>query len=145
MCYYELKYFNHIKHNDMDLFSITGVLGFAHEDDRRIIHEINFADSAVQEFTLKKEAILGNHYHKEKSETFVVTKGKGIVVLCPLDTDGNKIGEPTQANIHENMVINIPKYMAHTFKLEEGTVMLCYSSAPYDNNNKDLIPFTLDI
>src|SRR3990167_7431715 len=53
---------------------------FYHNDSRRILTQlVTTPISQVNEYEVKKGAILGEHYHKQTYETFYVTKGAFMV------------------------------------------------------------------
>jgi hypothetical protein len=49
-----------------------GKLVQVHIDDRRSIFECNLPTSSIQQISFNKAIPLGNHFHKEKEETFFV-------------------------------------------------------------------------
>ncbi len=120
-----------------------GKVTFGHTDTRRRIDEYNGSNFAFTHFDVKSIAPLGEHYHAEKTETFVILKGGGIFLSCPVNEQGERIGEIEKTRIERNSVVSIPPFVAHTFVLEEGTEMICFSSARFDENNKDLLPCKL--
>ena len=120
-------------------------LQFAHEDARRTIKECNLDNSAIQMFIVKDGTLpLGNHYHKMKTETFVVLEGGGTYSSIPVNEDGLALlDDPSVEQITKDSIIHVPVYVAHAFKLLNGTVLLCFSSASFDPENMDLIPYKL--
>lgn len=116
-----------------------------HEDARRAIAEYNGDDFSVQYFEVKERIPLGNHFHKGKFEVFIILRGSGIVVTCPIGEDGIPTAEKTVTEIGNLSVVKIPPYTAHTFYLDPGTKMTCFSSAPFDEKNQDMMKFVLEL
>ncbi len=123
-----------------------GPLGLVHEDNRRSIQEFNGVDRSIQQFRIKESIPLGNHFHKGKSETFLLVSGSGFLASCDVSPkDGKQTSEVEIQEIKEGEMVHIPAYTAHTFRFRPGSHLLCFSSTPFDENNKDLNPFTLDV
>lgn len=110
-----------------------------HEDERRIISEFNSPRGgfSVQFFRIKTESPLGNHYHKEKYEVFVITKGGGKLFTKNI----NQKGEARKTALEEGSIVKIHPFLAHCFILKTGSEMICYSSAPFDE--KDVNKYTV--
>lgn len=107
-------------------------------DPRRAVLEHNGGDYSIQHFTIgKKRSALGNHYHKGKREIFTILMGGGYVVTQRVDEDGRPIGTIFKTSLKEGNVIVVDPFTTHTFVLEQGTEMICFSSAPFDPNNMD--------
>ena len=122
-----------------------GDLVHAHTDDRRVIFECNLPTSSVQQFVIYGSAPLGNHFHKERQETFVVTSGEGRCAYLSLDKDGNPIGRQQFSELKKGSVIQIMPFTAHAFRLEPGSTMLCFSSIPFDPDDPDMFAYQLQI
>lgn len=121
-----------------------GLVVPVHEDARRIISgcNANEVDFSIQRFVIKKEGPLGNHYHKEKDEVFVIVKGSGRVILQHVDF--NNLDNYTDAKIFflkEGSVVYVSPYTAHTFMLRSGSEMICFSTRVF--NPKDEHPWVL--
>ncbi len=123
----------------------SGNLAPAHTDNRRVIFECNLPTSSVQQFIITASIPLGNHYHKKRQETFVITHGKGKCVYLSLDKDGRPIGEQAVLTLEQGTVIQIMPFTAHAFKLDPGSTMLCYSSIPFDPDDSDMFVYKLEI
>ena len=53
---------------------------FTHQDHRRTISQLFTAPiHQVNRYDVKKDAVLGDHYHKETREYFLITKGSFII------------------------------------------------------------------
>jgi len=123
----------------------TGHLEHAHTDDRRVIFECNLPTSSVQQFVIHGTAPLGNHFHKERQETFVVTGGEGRCAYLSLDKDGHPIGRQQFFELKKGSVIQIMPFTAHAFRLEPGSSMLCFSTIPFDPDDPDMFAYQLKI
>jgi quercetin dioxygenase-like cupin family protein len=123
----------------------TGTLEHAHTDNRRIIFECNLPTSSVQQFVITEPIPLGNHYHKIRQETFVITNGRGRCVCLPLDMHENPLAEQVAFNISKGSVIQIMPFTAHAFRLEPGSSMVCFSSIPFDPDDPDMFSYKLEI
>lgn len=91
-----------------------------HEDERRELVDYSFPEGikAVKLITAKRRCHLGNHYHKNKDEWFVLLSGEGEAYL---EYKGN----------HKMVVGNMfscPRGTRHEFFLEKGSVMLGLAS-----------------
>lgn len=93
------------------------------EDERRKLSEFgnggNWKVCKVLEF--KQDAWVGNHYHKNKDEMFLLIDGAGVFV----------IGENTfikQAPY--SVLVSAGQY--HAFKLDKGSVLICLASQEHD-------------
>src|SRR5436309_7110020 len=90
-----------------------GNLEYAHADNRRTIFECNFPTSSVQQFRITEATPLGNHFHKEKHETFVLLRGNGKCAYLPVNKDGAPCGEQTTLDVKKGSVIHIQPFTAH--------------------------------
>lgn len=126
---------------DINTYDVTGSIIPVHEDYRRIIAEFNSEemDFSVQRFQIREKIPLGNHYHAKKDEVFVILKGKGKVTLQYLGVDFNS-GIKT-FDLAEGSVVHVEKNMAHTFVLEPGSEMICFSTKAFDKD--DMYPWVL--
>ena len=117
----------------MENHPAVGHMSEVHRDERRIIYEFNSDKFSVQKIKVLERIPLGNHYHVTKTETFVLVIGSGIVKCCPVDSHGLPIaGRMEERELSEGAVIHVPEMMAHAFLLEPGSVMIFYSSKPFD-------------
>lgn len=123
----------------------AGNLEHAHADNRRVIFEYNFPTSSVQQFFIKAAIPLGNHYHKKRQETFVITSGEGKCVCLPLNRDGEPQGELLVLHVKPGSVVQITPFTAHAFRLKPESTMLCFSSVPFDPDNLDMFAYMLEI
>ena len=121
-----------------------GTIDPVQEDKRRAIAECNGDDFSVQHFEVKESIPLGNHFHRGKFEVFTILEGGGIVITHLVDENGHPIGDKLVTKIGKLSVIKIHPYTAHTFYLDPGTKMTCFSSAPFDEKNQDMTKFVLE-
>ena len=121
-------------------------LQLVHEDNRRAIYEVNGSDFSVQYFKINSEPVLkglGNHYHRKKSEVFTILSGGGLVLLQDVNNDGQPVGEVRVQELNPRDVVTIPSFVVHTFHLRPDSEMHCYSTKPFDPNDKDMTQFEL--
>jgi quercetin dioxygenase-like cupin family protein len=123
----------------------TGNLEHAHADNRRVIFECNLPTSSVQKFFINAKEPLGNHYHKERHETFVIISGQGKCACLPLNKDGELQGELVVFPIKQGSVIQVTPFTAHAFRLEPESTMICFSSIPFDPENPDMFVYQLEV
>lgn len=117
----------------------SGSLEVASSDARRTICEYNFTSGSVQSFEIKKNATLGNHFHKDKIEIFMFVEGGGTVKTACTSRESGKVGEIKEFQVISGSVIKIPPHHTHRLDLVKGTRFLVYSSMPFDANNMDMI------
>ncbi|HEY9690759.1 MAG TPA: hypothetical protein V6D15_00970 [Oculatellaceae cyanobacterium] len=115
-----------------------GLMQFGHGDERRIIDDCNLNGCGIQHFYIKSSEPLGNHYHKNKREVFVIVEGKGIFTYLPLNQEGKPIGKQKTIPVKTGNVIKVAPFTAHAFRLNIGSTMWCFSSAPFDSDNLDM-------
>lgn len=121
---------------------MMGEITSAHSDTRRAISEWNGPDRSVQGFEIFNcPDPLGKHFHRNKEEVFIITEGGGTLLLCNVDKDGNRGGDVSEVILTEGSVVVIKPFTAHTFYLEPGTKMLCYSTAPFDPSDMPPTPW----
>lgn len=120
--------------------AIVGSFTLVHEDGRRKISEFNSvkADRSAQSFEVKEPIPLGNHFHRRRFETFVITGGGGKVTTCTVDEQGQRVGESVTTDVIAGSVVFIPPLTAHTFVLEPGSTMLCAASIAFDPKDMDM-------
>ena len=94
------------------------------EDSRRLLIDWNdgMPIETVKIVTAKETCVLGNHYHKEKTERFMLLAGQATYKL-----DDSR---------PETMIINKPVIIKpnvkHEFILTEGSLMICLVDRLYD-------------
>ena len=125
---------------------ITGMLTVSNpkmDDERRTISSFESAEGSfeVGHFIIKQTttAPLGNHYHRWKTETFLILEGSGSLTYANVvEVDGKPAysGELTILPLSPGTVVHILPYTAHAFHLREGSLMVCWSSKPYDGQDQ---------
>ena len=108
-----------------------------HDDARRTILEQEFPEEplSLQHQVIKDRLPLGNHFHEQKREVFVVLRGGGLMRYAEVGDDGQR-GEVLQReNIGPGSVIVVPARVAHAFVLEPGSELLCYSEVLFDEQD----------
>ena len=88
-----------------------------HEDNRRILEDWPEAKF----ITAKQDCILGDHYHKVKTEKFILVKGECTAAIGS-DFIIMKIGQ----------LYTIEPNTRHTFELTAGSVLIGLCSRAYD-------------
>lgn len=88
-----------------------------HEDDRRILED--WPEAKI--ITAKKDCVLGNHYHKIKTEKFILTSGAALMILHKL-----------KVLMKRGRIYEIPPGQMHSFQLLEGSVLIGLCSHPFD-------------
>jgi quercetin dioxygenase-like cupin family protein len=91
-----------------------------HEDDRRILED--WPEAKI--ITAKKECVLGNHYHKIKTERFVLVKGGAKMII-------NGIPERMERGILYTILPN----QRHTFELTQDSILIGLCSLPHDESD----------
>lgn len=123
---------------------ITGKLGPVRngDDERRLITAFGSKNDGFEltHFIIRKttKAPLGNHYHREKTETFMILDGSGILTYAEVVEIDGKVSlfkKPETIELSGGTVVQILPYTSHAFHLEEGSVMVCFSSRPFDSND----------
>lgn len=98
-----------------------------HEDERRMLAEyisdIPIRTSKV--IFVKKNSILGNHYHKVKDDVFFLVRGSGIKVM-----DGK------ESPFTEGECIFVKAGSPHAFSLKAGSILIESSTTPYDKTDE---------
>jgi quercetin dioxygenase-like cupin family protein len=80
-----------------------------HEDERRRLED--WPEAKI--ITAKTDCILGNHYHKIKTERFILSVGKATITI-----DGESM-EMIKGNLY-----SIYPNQAHSFLLSKGSVLI---------------------
>jgi mannose-6-phosphate isomerase-like protein (cupin superfamily) len=96
------------------------------EDNRRAIFEFGNGGNwkVCKLLNIKEDCVIGDHYHKNKDECFLLISGEADVIL-----DG-KLFE-----VEPFTVIDVPKFVHHTFNIKNGSLLLCLASQ--EHNPKD--------
>lgn len=89
-----------------------------HEDHRRRLH--SFPEAKLLE--IKEDCTIGEHYHKVKTEKFILCEGKAQLIIKGMDAQPMEIGK---------IYTVLPK-QHHTFDVKAGSVLVGLNSMPYD-------------
>lgn len=101
---------------DAEVAKIAGSVT-THEDERRTL--TSFPEGKL--IVAKKDTTLGGHYHKRKTERFVLASGTATMTV-----DG-KAGR-----MFEGVIYEVKPGELHSFELTAGSVMIGLNSEPYD-------------
>ena len=97
---------------------------FVHEDDRRKILEWATGEFKVAKALIAKEGcIVGDHYHRNKDEKFLLLSGFAPFVV---------IGENEWRNTEAPCYWEVPRGNYHRFELAEGSVLLGVGTEEFD-------------
>lgn len=97
-----------------------------HEDDRRILE--SYPEAKVIRF--KKKCTIGKHYHKIKTEKFILLNGRCTMESCTIKEDGN-VNSSIDFMI-KGKIYTIKPGTYHSFLATEETVLLGINSHAYD-------------
>lgn len=92
-----------------------------HEDERRTLED--WPEAKI--ITTKQDCTLGGHYHKVKTEKFILLSGKAKLIINTLVGDvgkAMKIGK----------LYTIDPNIKHSFELTAGSVLIGLCSHVYD-------------
>ena len=89
-----------------------------HEDHRRRLH--SFPEAKLLE--IKEDCTIGNHYHKIKTEKFILCKGEATLLI--------KDGETTPMQIGK--IYTVLPEQHHTFNIKASSVLVGLNSMPFD-------------
>ena len=93
-----------------------------HEDERRILED--WPEAKI--ITAKVDCELGNHYHKIKTERFVLVKGSARMHLN-INDNGY-----TAERMLSGKLYTVEPGTKHTFFLDKGSVLVGICSHPFD-------------
>lgn len=91
-----------------------------HEDERRTLED--WPEAKI--ITAKKNCILGDHYHKIKTERFILTKGE-CTAWIGTESKQMKIGQ----------LYTVEPGTRHTFELSGGSILIGLCSHVFDPND----------
>jgi hypothetical protein len=97
---------------------------YVHEDSRRKLIEWANGDFKVCKALIAKEnCVVGNHYHRNKDESFLLLSGKAIYVV---------IGSETWGNVEAPYVWSVPRGNYHRFEFVPGSVLIGVGTEAFD-------------
>lgn len=98
-----------------------------HEDPRITLIDWNdkLPIATVKTIIAKQDCELDNHYHKIKTERFMMLRGK---IIYKLERD------PWQP-MTEGKPIKVNPGVTHAFKLTKGAILQCLTTHEYDKND----------
>ena len=89
-----------------------------HEDHRRRLH--SFPEAKLLE--IKEDCVIGEHYHKIKTEKFILCEGEANLLIRGLDPQAMKIGK----------IYTVLPEQHHSFDIKAGSVLVGLNSTSYD-------------
>lgn len=89
----------------------------SHEDERRKL--FSYPEAKVLE--VKKDCVLGSHYHKLKTELFILSKGS-CKIMRGYITEKMELGKIYEVKPNE----------VHEFEIKEGSILIGLNSRPFD-------------
>ena len=113
----------------------------AHSDDRRMLIPVfngDFTALQIKLLKIKKDSVLGNHYHNYK-ETFYLLEGEADYVFEDIETK-----ERQKINLKKDQRITIDPKIAHRAKFVEDTTMIEGTAWPYISKEINDKEYTVD-
>jgi quercetin dioxygenase-like cupin family protein len=89
-----------------------------HEDNRRRLH--SFPEAKLLE--IKEDCVIGEHYHKVKTEKFILCEGQAELIIQGSDSQIMEIGK----------IYTVLPEQHHTFHVKAGSVLVGLNSTTYD-------------
>jgi hypothetical protein len=97
---------------------------FVHEDERRKLIEFGHDTFKVCKVAVAKETcVLGDHFHRNKDEHFLLLTGLAERVV---------IGDRTWTDIAAPFEWHVPRGHYHAFYLQAGSILLGTATAEFD-------------
>lgn len=98
---------------------------FRHEDSRRVLHELTGEFKTVKFLIAKDGCVVGDHYHNNKDENFVLVSGAGTHAI-----------EGLEGEVELFKLYYCPAGVRHTFRLEPGSILIGTATQPFDINDE---------
>jgi mannose-6-phosphate isomerase-like protein (cupin superfamily) len=130
----------------MDLSSISHPLKIVSTDARRTIYEHSSRDGnyVINYFDIHATVPLGNHYHTEKDEHFIILEGSGVYVSAAHTTEASRVlSQRHVVPLRTLDTVFVPVFTAHAFILTPGSKMTCFGNAPWNNERPDIHPLKI--
>ena len=107
---------------------------FTHSDHRRTIQQLfTFPVKQINSYQANKGAVLGNHYHRQTREFFLITKGTVFASSRHLQTK-----MLTEFAASKGSLFVVEPYENHTIEvLSDEAQMLTFLTRPYQQNDTD--------
>jgi len=115
-------------------------IGIAHEDERRSITALfngDFFANQVKILRIKKQSVLGNHYHRYR-ELFYVLEGQAVYLLEDVVTK-----EQQFVTLERGDRLIIESGVAHKAEMFDGTVTLEATEEPYVSAEKNDVRYEI--
>ena len=99
-----------------------------HEDNRRIIFDwANGNFKSIKTVFIKEPINIGDHYHKNKDEHFMLVSGKFLEL---------QLGEGTLYNLEAPYIVKVDWGTYHRFVCEPGSILICGATEIFDKNDE---------
>ena len=110
---------------------------YERKDARGVFREYLNGDQswkAVNQGIMKKNALMGNHYHKKAISAFFILSGSADFVY----KDVRKRGRTRRFLLKEGQGVLILPYETHTVRFRETSVFILLKTKKFDPKHKDL-------
>lgn len=99
-----------------------------HEDDRRTLFDWAQGEFKSAKAVIVKKAIaIGDHYHNNKEEAFLLLQGEFMELI---------IGDKIERNIQAPYAVRIKRGVYHKFICTEGSILLGVATELFDENDE---------
>lgn len=97
---------------------------FVHEDHRRTLIEFgNGPFSIVKALTAKEDCVVGDHFHRNKDESFLLLSGHADCII---------VGGQQWELVAAPFACHVPRGTYHRFHLRRGAVLIGTASEEFD-------------
>ena len=99
-----------------------------HDDERRTLYDWANGDFKSAKAVIVKQAIpIGDHYHNNKDEAFLLLQGKFIELV---------VGNVTSTNVQAPYYVYVPRGTYHKFICDAGSILLGVATELFDENDE---------
>lgn len=91
-----------------------------HQDERRILE--SYPEAKI--ITALKDTVIGSHYHKIKTERFILVSGE-----CEMLMESDRFEMPI------GQMFTVLPGIFHSFKIKKGSILVGINSHPYDSSD----------
>jgi len=99
-----------------------------HEDNRRILFDWATGDfKSIKTVYIKEPINIGDHYHKNKDEHFMLVCGKFLEL---------QLEEGTLYNLEAPYIVKVERGTYHRFICEPGSILICGATETFDKNDE---------